>query len=173
MYFAYPKENRASGKAILFLSDVFGIYDNSKLLADAFAGSGYLTVIPDLFSGDAIQLGGFLDGKVDIQSWLKNHEADTIDLVVERSIKYLREELGIKRLGTVGYCFGGKVCTYKYTSRRYYRVKASESGLTLISVRRSFPEEREDRRRLHCSSILPYQRRTCSYRGASVYCCCR
>ena len=37
----------------------------------------------------------------------------TVDPMFETVIKHLRDELGIKRLGGVGYCFGGKyVCRF-------------------------------------------------------------
>jgi dienelactone hydrolase len=37
----------------------------------------------------------------------------TVDPIYEEVIKYLREECGVKRLGGVGYCFGGKyVCRF-------------------------------------------------------------
>jgi dienelactone hydrolase len=31
-----------------------------------------------------------------------------VDPIVENVIKHLREDMGVKRLGSVGYCFGGK-----------------------------------------------------------------
>ena len=38
---------------------------------------------------------------------------ETVDLIYERVIRYLRDEIGIKRLGGVGYCFVGKyVCRW-------------------------------------------------------------
>lgn len=37
----------------------------------------------------------------------------TVDPIIESVIKVLRDEMGIKRLGAVGYCFGGKyVCRW-------------------------------------------------------------
>lgn len=37
----------------------------------------------------------------------------TVDPMFEKVIRYLRTELGVKRLGGVGYCFGGKyVCRW-------------------------------------------------------------
>jgi dienelactone hydrolase len=40
----------------LILSDALGIYHDSKLIADDFASRGYLTLIPDLFEGDAVPM---------------------------------------------------------------------------------------------------------------------
>ncbi|KKK24001.1 dienelactone hydrolase family protein, partial [Aspergillus ochraceoroseus] len=68
----------------------------------------YLCVVPDLFRGDCRTLEQFESGNADLPSWLTNHQSAVVDPVVEASIKYLRQELGIKRIGAVGYCFGGK-----------------------------------------------------------------
>jgi dienelactone hydrolase len=91
------------------LSDIFGIYVNAQLLADEFAANGYLAVIPDLFQKDAIKLSDMESGKADLPSWLPKHQIANVDPVVESTIKYLRQELGVKRIAGVGYCFGGKV----------------------------------------------------------------
>ena len=108
-YIVYPKNNKTPEKAVIFLTDIFGIYNNSQLLADEFANNGYLTVIPDLFQGDAITHEAMEAGKVELPSWIKNHQPQHVDPIVEATIKYVREELGVKKVGAVGYCFGGKV----------------------------------------------------------------
>ncbi|KAJ5597357.1 hypothetical protein N7537_007441 [Penicillium hordei] len=109
-YIAHPKDKNPE-KAIIFLADIFGIYINAQLLADEFANNGYLTIIPDIFRGDQISLSDKESGKVDLPSWLLNHQPANIEPVIESTIKYARETLGVKRIGAVGYCFGGKyVC---------------------------------------------------------------
>lgn len=95
--------------AILFLSDVIGIWQNSRLMADQYAENGYYTLIPDLFNGDPLTLNrpdGF-----DLMAWLTKgtggnnpHTYEAIDPIVEKSIKYLQEK-GFKKIGAVGYCF--------------------------------------------------------------------
>lgn len=108
-YITYPKGNKAPEKAIIFLTDIIGIYNNSQLLADEFANNGYLTVVPDLFQGDPIKLGDMEAGKANLPAWIGKHQPANVDPVVEATIKYVREELGVKKVGAVGYCFGGKV----------------------------------------------------------------
>jgi len=47
--------------------------------------------------------------------WVKNDmpHPPTVDPKIEKVIKHLRGELGVKKLGGVGYCFGGKyVCRW-------------------------------------------------------------
>jgi len=111
-YVAEPTGKVHKDTAILFLPDVIGIWANSKLMADQYAANGYYTIIPDLFNGDALSLNrpeGF-----DLMEWLtkgtggKNpHTKDAVDPIVEKSIKYLQDK-GYKKIGAVGYCFGGK-----------------------------------------------------------------
>lgn len=112
-YIVYPKDNKTPEKAVVFLSDIIGIYNNSQLLADEFANNGYLTVVPDLFQGDPIKLGDMEAGKADLPAWIGNHQPANVDPVVESTVKYLRQDLGVKKIGGVGYCFGGKyVCRF-------------------------------------------------------------
>ncbi|EEA25134.1 dienelactone hydrolase family protein [Talaromyces marneffei ATCC 18224] len=113
-YFAYPDAGTdtatdSSDTAILFITDILGIYVNAKLQADAFAQTLKCTVVmPDLFNGDAIPADAFEKGLVDLNSWLQKHTVETVDPIIERTIKYLQEEKQFKKIGAVGYCFGGK-----------------------------------------------------------------
>jgi hypothetical protein len=109
-YIAEPKGKTVhKDTAILFLPDVIGIWQNSKLMADQYAENGYYTLIPDLFNGDALTLNRHAD--FDFQAWLTKgtggnnpHTIEAVDPIVEKSIKYLQEK-GFKKIGAVGYCF--------------------------------------------------------------------
>ncbi|PBP18573.1 alpha/beta-hydrolase [Diplocarpon rosae] len=98
--------------AILFLPDVIGIWNNSKLMADQYAANGYYTLMPDLFYGDQLSLNRPAD--FDIMAWVTKgtggnnpHTWEAVDPIVEKSIKYLQDQ-GYKKIGAVGYCFGAK-----------------------------------------------------------------
>ncbi|KAB5566745.1 Alpha/Beta hydrolase protein [Coniochaeta sp. 2T2.1] len=114
-YLATPPEGKAhKDTAILYLPDVLGIWQNAQLIADQFAANGYLTLVPDLFNGDPIPVNGL--GGMDIMTWLKEgsdgkhpHTKEVVDPIVVEAIKVLKEEYGVKKIGAVGYCFGGKV----------------------------------------------------------------
>ncbi|MCJ1483449.1 hypothetical protein MMC06_003616 [Schaereria dolodes] len=108
-YFAYPKDRQTSN-AILIMTDVIGHeFINVQLIADQFAANGYFVVMPDLFQGDPLPLNrppGF-----SVPDWLKGppgHGPDKVEPVIEETIKAMKGEMGVKRIGAVGYCFGAK-----------------------------------------------------------------
>ncbi|KAF2495550.1 alpha/beta-hydrolase [Lophium mytilinum] len=115
-YFSYPKD-RSTQNAILIITDVIGHeFINVQLIADQFAANGYFVVIPDLFKGNPVKLNppeGF-----DLWEWLKDFQTKDVDPIVAATLKELRGPLGAKRIGAVGYCFGGKyVCRFLKTGQ--------------------------------------------------------
>lgn len=112
-YFARPADN-STEKAIIIFGDIFGIYQNAKLVADNFAARGILTVVPDLLDGDTLSIEDYDNKNVDIPAWVKRHPADAIDPIVNKVITHLRETLKVKKIGGVGYCFGAKVSSRQY-----------------------------------------------------------
>ncbi|GAW13827.1 hypothetical protein ANO14919_032170 [Xylariales sp. No.14919] len=121
-YLATPDPAKAhQDTAILFVPDVIGIWQNSKLLADQYAANGYLTLIIDLFNGDPVKLNppqGF-----DLFAWREKgsngdnpHTTEYVDPIVVEAIKWLQTEKGVKKLGAVGYCFGAKYVARHFKS---------------------------------------------------------
>nr|KMM71168.1 dienelactone hydrolase family protein [Coccidioides posadasii RMSCC 3488] len=97
------RRNQNPDHAILYLSDIMGIYSNSQLLADSLASQGYLVMMPDFFRGEPWTLNSDMSK---LMGW-------DIDPIVEAAVKYLREEKGYKKIAAVGYCFGAKyVCRF-------------------------------------------------------------
>lgn len=47
-------------------------------------------------------------GSFDTMSWLKTHPTEILDPILDAVIKGLKTDHGITRIGSVGYCFGGK-----------------------------------------------------------------
>ncbi|KAF2640359.1 alpha/beta-hydrolase [Massarina eburnea CBS 473.64] len=105
-YVAYPEDKKTENALIIF-TDIMGYgFNNVRLIADQYAANGYFTVIPDLFNGNEVDL----NQPFDIQKYIaeKMPRVPTVDPITTATIKGLREEYAVKRLGGVGYCFGGK-----------------------------------------------------------------
>lgn len=112
-YVAEPQGKKHKGAALLYIPDVIGIWQNSKLMADQYAANGYYTVIIDVFNGDSRSLDDTKN--IDFMAWLsegsdgKNpHTSEAVDPIVEAAIKYLKDQEHTK-IGALGYCFGAKV----------------------------------------------------------------
>jgi dienelactone hydrolase len=118
-YLATPPAGKAhEGVGVLYLPDVLGIWQNSKLMADSFAANGYLTIIPDLFNND--QLAVNRPDDFDIMGWITKgtggnnpHTPEYVDAAVLKGIKALQDR-GVTKIGAVGYCFGGKYVVRHY-----------------------------------------------------------
>ncbi|KFX92604.1 hypothetical protein V490_05299 [Pseudogymnoascus sp. VKM F-3557] len=106
-YFARPASN-STEKAIVIFGDIFGIYQNIKLVADSFALRGFLTIVPDILDGDTLSLDDFDNGGVDVPGWLPKHLPEVVDPIVDKIIKHLRETLKVQKIAGVGYCYGAR-----------------------------------------------------------------
>ncbi|KAI1905777.1 hypothetical protein LOZ53_006612 [Ophidiomyces ophidiicola] len=161
VYFALPKGDVKPDQAILYITDIMGIYNNSQLLADAFAANGYLTIIPDLFAGKPWKLNAGFEGLMD---WIKGYSTDVVDPIIASAIKYLREKKGIKKIAAVGYCFGGKyVCRFLkegqidvgYTAHPSFVDPEELAGIETDTI---FPsEKRHESEEILQKTGLPYQ----------------
>ncbi|KAK3381151.1 dienelactone hydrolase [Podospora didyma] len=114
-----PQDNAHNGVGILILPDVLGIWQNSKLIADQFAANGYTAILVDLFNGDALTLNR--PANFDFPAWLSKgstgdnpHTKETVDPIVVDSLKALKTEYNLKKIGAVGYCFGAKYVVRHY-----------------------------------------------------------
>jgi len=110
-YVATPEKNAHPDHVVLLLTDFHGIWINNQLLADNFAEAGYLCIMPDLFNGDVVTAERYDAGGVDIPAWLSKHGSEATVPIMDAIIKHIHEDLGIKKIGATGYCFGAKYVT--------------------------------------------------------------
>lgn len=58
-------------------------------------------------------------------AWRTRHTVAMADTIVESTIKTMRSEFGVKKIGAVGYCYGGK-----YVARFLAAGKGLDAGFT-------------------------------------------
>jgi len=91
---------------VLLLTDIYGLkLQENKLLADRFAKEGYITVAPDLFKGSPAPSD---EPSFNVTEFLAKYPPSVTDPVVAKAIKYIRQELKVKKVAASGYCYGGR-----------------------------------------------------------------
>lgn len=114
------------GKAILYLPGAISL-DNPVHKALTISDR-YSTLIVDTFNKDPVKMNG--PPGFDIMKWLNEgtgggpHTYKEVDPIVETAIKYLKNQ-GFSKIGSVGYCFGGK-----YVARFMAKGKGIDVGYT-------------------------------------------
>ncbi|KAI0447516.1 putative hydrolase [Xylaria telfairii] len=98
--------------AVLFIHDLFGWkYNNIRLLADHYAREANVTVyVPDFFGGwvvdwELVEQEQF--DKIDLATMAKANSREVRGPEMEACAKALKGEHGFKRLGAIGFCYGG------------------------------------------------------------------
>jgi dienelactone hydrolase len=100
-----------SERAVLYIHDALGwTFPNARLLADHFAREIDATVyVPDFFDGEILPFEPILAGRwheIDMAGFQKRNWRDIREPAVFEAARQLRQK-GYKRIGAVGYCFGG------------------------------------------------------------------
>jgi carboxymethylenebutenolidase len=106
-YLAKPDAARAKG-AVIVIQEIFGVNSHIRSVTDSFAAEGYLAIAPSLF--DRIRMGielGYTDKE------MQEGRGFMAQLKPEQTLKDIAAALAIVkhagRVGTVGYCWGGKM----------------------------------------------------------------
>lgn len=123
------KSSAPGSQSVVLLTDVFGFsLVNIRLIADAMAAKGIDVYIPDVFEGDhvphhylglmtdpspsflgRIGQGFMLIGQlVGLISFVGRHKDEKRVPLIHSHIEALRKEKGVTKLGTIGYCWGGR-----------------------------------------------------------------
>ncbi|EIM81993.1 chlorocatechol-degradation protein [Stereum hirsutum FP-91666 SS1] len=108
-YIATPSQDFPKDKAVLILTDVFGLeLNNNRLLADAYAKNGFKVFMPDLFDGDSVAADALNPGSnFDLMEWFGRHGPQIITPIIDNVIAAANEQ-GFKIFAGVGYCFGAR-----------------------------------------------------------------
>ncbi|PHM06743.1 dienelactone hydrolase family protein [Nostoc sp. 'Peltigera malacea cyanobiont' DB3992] len=116
-YLATPSTQPDAG--IMLIQEILGVNTNMRQIADDYAKSGYLVLVPDLYW--RLEPGVQLDAD-DKDQWAKGFEllqAFDVDSGVEdlkASLSFLRQyPSSTGKVGSVGFCLGGKLAYFMAT----------------------------------------------------------
>ncbi|KAJ1556568.1 hypothetical protein HK096_000155, partial [Nowakowskiella sp. JEL0078] len=119
----------ATDTAILIFHDVFGWKGNSRFIADNFAKeAGIDCYVPDLHNGSSLPIylaeamlkkdktfyenvsffGKILYNIPFFIGWMRSHGDKNTLPYIDIAVNELRSTHGVKKIATVGYCWGGR-----------------------------------------------------------------
>lgn len=98
-----------NGKALVIFPDVWGWdAENTRLLADKFAKSGFTVALPDFFVAKC-PLEELAKGNMPVfMEWKEKHEPEVVMPIYEKVTKALSADYGVTSFGVLGICWGGR-----------------------------------------------------------------
>lgn len=110
---AYVAGPADATKGVVVVQEIFGVNHHIRDMADRFAALGYAVVAPALF--DRTEKGVELGYTADDVSKGREYRMKLSDAQVMLDIEAAADHLAGKKLGIVGYCFGGTVAWWGAT----------------------------------------------------------
>lgn len=104
-YLAYPAAAEGGLPAVLVFHEWWGLNQNIKSMADQLAAQGYVALAADLYGGQVA------DKPEAARSLMQQALADrdAMGQNLRQAHAYLNEQVKATRIGTIGWCFGGRV----------------------------------------------------------------
>jgi carboxymethylenebutenolidase len=103
-YLAKPEDNNPH-PAVIVIQEWWGLDEQTKSIADRFAGEGYLAFAPDLYHGELAQLGDGDTAMKLVQKYAPNAYKN-----LESLYDALKADPDCNgKIGSVGFCFGGRM----------------------------------------------------------------
>ena len=100
-YLARPADAPRAG--LIVIHEWWGLNENIREMSNRLAAAGYLALAVDLYDGEAAtdpaRARELMSAAMDAP--------ERIDAQLEAAFRWLRDEGGVARVGTIGWCFGG------------------------------------------------------------------
>jgi carboxymethylenebutenolidase len=110
-YLALPPARRGPG--IVLMQEIFGVNEHIRAVADQYALDGFVVLAPDLFWRQAprVELGYEGADMTRARSLMQAYTSEQAiaDIGVAVRVLRARAEVGTSKVGTVGYCMGGRM----------------------------------------------------------------
>ncbi|KAG8442609.1 hypothetical protein GDO86_011408 [Hymenochirus boettgeri] len=123
------RPDSGTDKAVIVVQDIFGWQlPNTRYIADLLTAHGYITICPDFFVGQDPWKPS--DDWSTFSEWLKTRQATKVDKEAGIIFKYLKEQCNVKKIGVIGFCWGGVVT--HHLMLKYPELKAGVSFYGII-----------------------------------------
>jgi carboxymethylenebutenolidase len=110
---AYAAGDMKAPRGVVVIQEIFGVNHHIREMADRFAAKGYAVIAPAIF--DRAQRGVELGYTQDDISAGRDLRMKLQDSAVMADVEAAANHLAGKKLGIVGYCFGGTVAWWGAT----------------------------------------------------------
>ena len=110
-YLAKPSVREPRGPAILVLSDMFGLNEPIRAVADHYAGRGHAALVPNLFWRSDIPGAISYDDPQHAKAWarLKALDLDVVSADMRAATEWLRARpFANGKVAAIGFCGGGR-----------------------------------------------------------------
>jgi carboxymethylenebutenolidase len=123
---AYVAGPENATKGLVVIQEIFGVNHHMREMADRFAAEGYAVVAPALF--DRAERGVELGYTPDDIAKGRDYRMKLNDQQVMADVEAAANHLAGKKLGIVGYCFGGTVAWWGATRTRKFAASSCWYG---------------------------------------------
>jgi len=115
-YVARPEGEPVAG--LVVVQEIFGVNAHIRSVADGYAKDGFLAVAPALFDRieRGVELGYAGEDRQRAMSFIPKLDADKSLLDVAAAIEFAATDTG-KKVGVVGFCYGGTIAWLAATRR--------------------------------------------------------
>ncbi|KAE8597475.1 hypothetical protein XENTR_v10016481 [Xenopus tropicalis] len=123
------KPHSSTDKAVIVVQDIFGWQlPNTRFMADLLTAHGYITICPDFFVGQEPWKPS--NDRSTFTEWLQTRQATKVEKEINVVLKYLKEQCHVKKIGVIGFCWGGVVT--HHLMLKYPELKAGVSFYGII-----------------------------------------
>ncbi len=134
---AYVAGPAGAKAGIVVVQEIFGVNHHMRDMADRFAAAGYAVCSPALF--DRVKPGVELGYTPDDISAGRDLRMKLSDAQVMADIEAAAKHLGGKKLGIVGYCFGGTVAWWGATRSKSFAASSAWYGGGIAGTKDEHP----------------------------------
>jgi carboxymethylenebutenolidase len=134
---AYAAGSGDARKGLVVIQEIFGLNHHMRNVCDRFVEAGYAVCAPALF--DRVERGVELGYSQDDMAKGREYRMKLTDAGVLADVEAAAKQLGGKKLGIVGYCYGGTVTWWGATRTRLFAAASCWYGGGIAGTKNETP----------------------------------